>query len=474
MTEDSTPDQEYREAELDRQKYVAAVMNSSANKKLVLAGPGTGKTYMFKTVLRGKGKTLTLTFINALVEDLSLELCGLSDVKTLHGFALAQLRRATNRKVRVYPKLSSVIREDCEILQGTSVNYDTLFHNKAEGNHDLKFYRTRRSYYRHYGFSDIVYAAVLYFEQHPDKIPTFAQVVVDEFQDFNMLEVSLIDLLATRSPILVAGDDDQALYVSLKSASPKHIRERYSGEVQGYDHFALPYCSRSSRVIIESVNDIIKGAKEARLLVGRIDKPFEYFPCSEKDKESTAHPHLLYSHVFATQIPWFIQKHVTEITKAVRKNYTVLVLSPTPPQCRKIYDALNLKGFQKVKFVEKISNSEPSLFDGLKLLLSDKDCNLGWRIVTKALLPKPEFETLLRQTEGQPKNSSMVENVSNDLKKQVKGFLTTLRAVRKGKRADEDQLIKVFNALGIDAHGGGSSHFVMIWRFPVLIKWSLE
>ena len=35
-----------------------------------------------------------------------------------------------------------------------------------------------------------------YYEQHPEKVPSYTQVVVDEFQDFNALEVSLIDLLA--------------------------------------------------------------------------------------------------------------------------------------------------------------------------------------------------------------------------------------------------------------------------------------
>jgi len=297
---------------------------------------------------------------------------------------------------------------------------------------------------------------VLYFEQHPEKIPSYAQVVVDEFQDFNALGVSLIELLATRSPILIAGDDDQALYESLKSANPKHIRERHAGQLHGYARFALPYCSRSTRVIVESANDIVAGAQHAGLLAGRIEKPFHYFPCPEKDKESVAYPQVLYGQVFAKQIPWFIQKHVTEITRAERDKYTVLILSPTRNQCRKISEALKSRGFQNVQFAEKADTAEPCLLDGLKLLLVDKNCNLGWRIVAKALLPSPNFESLLRQIDGKPRDSRLVEMVCPDLKKQVKGILTTLRAVRDGKQVDGAHVSEVFDRLGIDAHGGAT------------------
>ena len=41
-----------------------------------------------------------------------------------------------------------------------------------------------------------------------------------------------------------------------------------------------------------------------------------------------------------------IQKHVTEIARAVRDEYTVLILSPTRNQCRQIYGALKSEGSQ--------------------------------------------------------------------------------------------------------------------------------
>lgn len=453
MTEDSGTIRCYDEAHQARQQHVDAVLQSRASKKLVVAGPGTGKTFLFKTILQGKGKTLTLTFVNALVEDLSLELFELSDVKTLHGFARAQLQKAMRKSVRVYPRLSTVICEDAEVLLGLSVDFDSIFHNRNDAVQHLSFYRARRKYYDHYGFSDIVYAAVLYFEQHPDKIPSYDLVVVDEFQDFNALEVSLIDLLAARNPILLAGDDDQALYESLKSASPKHIRDRHSRAMTGYACFALPFCSRSTRVIIEAANDIIASAQRTGLLGERIEKPYHYFPCPQKDKESDSHPQIIYSRVFAKQIPWFIQKHITEITRAVRGKFTVLILSPTRNQCRKTYEALKSKGFQNVQFAERMESSPSCLLDGLRLLLRDKDCNLGWRIVAKALMPQPNFDALLRATHGRAEGGRMVDGIGRDLKKQVRRMLTALRAIRDGKDVDGEQVSEVFHHLEIDPHG---------------------
>jgi superfamily I DNA/RNA helicase len=440
-------------ARQDRQRHVDAVVRAQADKKLVVAGPGTGKTYLFKTLLQGKKNTLTLTFVNALVEDLSLELFGLSEVRTLHGFARRQLKRVTRKDVRVFPKLSEVIKQDVRILLSASVDFDYLFHNRIDTNGWLDFYERRRMYYGHYGFSDLVYAAVLYFERDEQTIPAYSQVVVDEFQDFNTLEVSLIDLLARKSPVLLVGDDDQALYETLKSASPKHIRQRHTDEMRGYACFALPYCSRSTRVIVEAANDIIVRAQAKGLLLGRIEKPFHYFQDPEKDAVSDANPQIIYGRVFARQIPWFIVKHLTEITRQLRRKFTVLILSPTRIQSRTIYKALKFNGFQNVHFAEKTDTTSPSLLDGLKLLLVDSGCNLGWRIVSKELLDDADFECLLRQTEGQDEGKKLIQIVDPSLKRRVKRMLTDLRRVRDGKKLAEDHLSELLGQIGVDAHG---------------------
>jgi len=435
-----------------RQQHVYAVLASGSGNKIVVAGPGTGKTFLFRKVLEGKANTLTLTFVNALVEDLSLELFGLSDVKTLHGFARQQLERVTRRPVPVFPKLSAVIRQDSLALLGSDVDFDSLFHNKADDD-NIKFYMKRRVYYGHYGFSDMVYAAVRFFEGHPDKVPQYTQVVVDEFQDFNAIEVALIDLLASKSPVLLSGDDDQALYETLKCASSRHIRHRHANAASGYQNFTLPYCSRCTRVIVEATNDIICGAAKEGHLLGRIEKTFRYFDDPEKDRESERYPSLIYGQVYAKQIPWFIQERIKEIAKEVRDKFSVLVISPTRTQCRLIVGALRGKGFQNLHYTEKQESPEPTLLEGLNLLLEDDAGNLGWRVTAKALLPAADFESLLGQTAKDDSLPPLCEIMPPALKKEVRALLRVLRAARDLKRGDDEHAVKLLKHLGVDPAG---------------------
>lgn len=456
----------YTTAKRKRKEHVDAIVNSPSNKKIVVAGPGTGKTCLFEQILKGKTKTLTLTFVNALVEDLSLELCGLSDVRTLHGFALNILKKAeekrakekkvTEKNIKIFPKLSKVIEEDAEILRNKEIDFDYLFHNRDDDNVHIQFYKKRKDYYECYGFSDIVFAAIKYFEKNKDMIPNYKQVVVDEFQDFNTLEVSLIDILVEKSPVLLAGDDDQALYESLKSASPNHIRQRHSNKDSGYTAFCLPYCSRCTRVIVEATNDIITNAKKCGYLSSRISKPFRYFDNEKKDKDSDKNPKLIYGQFEWRQIPWYIQHHIGNISQEVRDKFTVLIISPTKTQCRFIVKAMKEYGFKNVHSAKKRGSERPTLLDGLKLLLDAKreydQCNLGWRIVAKCIFDDTDFKKILGDTDkdAPPLFSGLIEKA--DKKKEISQMLTTLRAVRDAKKTEDEKLTDLLEKLGVDPY----------------------
>jgi hypothetical protein len=96
----NSTDEKYRNVAADRKKFTDAVIESKSHRKIVVAGPGTGKTHLFKEILKQRANGLTLTFINALVEDLSLELKGISQVRTLHGFARGLIASGSGEAVR--------------------------------------------------------------------------------------------------------------------------------------------------------------------------------------------------------------------------------------------------------------------------------------------------------------------------------------------------------------------------------------
>jgi len=433
------PENRYSKARAKRDSHVQDILKSGAGKKVVVAGPGTGKTYLFREILKGKNETLTLTFVNALVEDLSLELYGTSKVKTLHSYARGLLKDLWKKSINIFPKLSGVIRQDAQVLTGMDVDFDKIFHDRDDKNEYIEFYKKRKKYYDdYYGYTDIIFAAVKYLEVHRDEIPKYEQIVVDEFQDFNQLEVSLIDLLSEKSQILLAGDDDQALY-DFKSASAKHIRDRHDNKDFGFEGFNLPFCSRCTRVIVDAANDFITSATENKLFTERIRKPFQYFEDEEKDQISEQNPSIKYSQLFARKIPWFIAKKVDEVAGETRSKFSVLIISPTKLQSRMIARSLKGKGFRSVEYTERDTEREPTLLDGLKLLLDNNESNLGWRIVARSLMDRKDFEQILKEsTKNEAK--TIHELIATDCKKQAKEMFKILKKVKNDKSIDKRHL----------------------------------
>jgi len=435
----------YGAARIARQEHIDKILKSESGKKVVVAGPGTGKTYLFKEILAGKKNTLTLSFVNTLVDDLSLELCGLSEVRTLHSYARNALAVATNSKVILFPKLSYVIQDDASLLLGADIDFDEIFQNRHDKNEHINFYQERQIYYMHHGYADVIFAAVNYFEAHKDQMPVYDQVLVDEFQDFNLLEVSLINLLAEKSPILLAGDDDQALY-DFKHASAQYIRNFHGGAGSAYAAFNLPYCSRCTRTIIDATNDLIKSAQKQGLLKGRIQKPYRYFDNEEKDVESTKFSRIGYQKTYyANQIPWFIETEIQKMAVEVRSTFSVLVIAPTSTQCRDLTSALRKKGFKSVSYTER-GAVNPTLMEGLKLILEDKNSNLGWRIIARHMLKEVAFVKVLKSAQT---NTPFTDFLDKAFKVRVLNIVKKLRQLRDGS-IDKGSLPELFLSVEID------------------------
>lgn len=89
--------EKYETVKSDRSSHLKKILDYDNKKRIVVAGPGTGKTFLFRRILVDKTNALTLTFVNSLVDELSLELNGLSEVKTLHSYARSILSSITKK-----------------------------------------------------------------------------------------------------------------------------------------------------------------------------------------------------------------------------------------------------------------------------------------------------------------------------------------------------------------------------------------
>lgn len=439
----------YKAAVIERTNSVNAILDSTSNKKVVVAGPGTGKTFLFKKILHGKSKTLTLSFVNALVDDLSLELYGISEVRTLHSFGRSELSKFLQKEVNIYSKLSTIIHQDFKILTGNDIDFDILFHERKDEDINLSFYETRRQYYNYYGFTDVIFAAVKAFEANPKNIPSYDQVLIDEFQDFNKLEVSMIDLLASKSPILLAGDDDQALYEFLKNASAHHIRLRHGDKMPEYKAFNLPFCSRCPEVIVEATNDLIQTAIEKGLLIDRIEKPYIYFPNKDKDIISKQFPTISHSIKFAKQVPWFIEKCIGETANVIKNKFDVLIITSNNNQVRAIAKALKEKGFRNLDFPEKSKDREINFLDAFKMLINNDKDNLGWRIIATLLMSPNELNTLIKKS-SDDLSKKLFEILPTDFTKNVLKIAKAVKSILNEKPLNSELLAETFKQFEID------------------------
>lgn len=374
---------------------VERVLKSKARKKLVVAGPGAGKTALFRRLLDGATGTaddrLVLTFINNLRDDLESSLGDTARVFTLHGYCQhllrrhAGLRQGLSARFSCFPGLVSLIKEDWIWLQHSDApEFVNLMRNLTCSREQEEFYIRRANYYDAVDFDDSVYRTRRALVADASLVPAYELVLIDEFQDFNKMEAALIDLLAEKSSIVVAGDDDQALYSQLRGASWDHIRARYvSGN---YEIFELPFCMRCPEVIVGAVNDVIAVAQATRKLDGRINKPYRYFE-PIKGEDSRRHPKIERVETSVQRLNAnYFGRYIEECIKAIpaeeknlaqEKGEPVALIIGSHPYRRQVEDYFLSAGLVRPDDERQLSDREQAL----EFLNRDPRSNLGWRII---------------------------------------------------------------------------------------------
>lgn len=377
-----------------RKEAVEQILTSPSRKKLIIAGPGTGKTFTFKQALaRAGGRGLALTFIRNLVRDLQRDLVDVAEVYTFHGFCKHLLHRlqvsGLTSHFDFYPSLFKVAALDRELLGGPEAAEADLaraFHQLDDSGGLVSEVIALGNYYDAAGFIDLVYRVLRRLEEAPSTTPSYPLLVVDEYQDFSRLETTFISRLADASPVLIAGDDDQALY-AFKHASASYIRD-LAGDTE-YERFGLPYCSRCTDVIVQAVNAVIARATKEGHLRGRLDRELICF-LPEKGADSARYLKVVHARCsIETGKAQYLCRYVAEeISKIPAEEIadshdhgfpTALVIGPMH-FVRRVHDYLTSGPFPAAK-LRQSEELSLDLLDGYRRIAHDTASRLGWRII---------------------------------------------------------------------------------------------
>ncbi len=385
----------------ERTAQTEEIVNSTEKKRLIVSGPGTGKTFIFEAVIKKNptGKKLVLTFIRRLVSDIDQKIQLKNTCKTFHEFAKGLLHNQKG-SFDLQPYLSDIIKRDAELLGLDLQEFDTKFQELDEYGSEIPFYIKRGDYYNTVSFNDSVYRIFKMATKDEAVLPEFTQIIVDEYQDFNKLEIELIKLLEKRGPILIAGDDDQALYDG-RSASSKYIKELYrSGR---FKVFKPKYCSRCTLVIVNAMNAFIKNVQRFGFFKDRIEKNYE---CYLPDKENDSVKHQKVDFVECSTIKT-VAKYVRRMAEKIdvqdiqdshKGGYpTILIIGPSY-YLRVVYEELQ-KEFANIIFTPS-EEFTYSLSDAYRLLLADEFSNMGWRILAEFSIGEKTLADIIAGSEN--------------------------------------------------------------------------
>lgn len=218
--------------------------------KILIAGPGTGKTTNIKNIISEHGngsKFLVLSFTNATVKDLQSNLAeqGVSEnnCMTLHKFAVKY-----NHDQSRHVLLPKEVDELKQIAKSTKIGFEKLCDFLQCTTFDQMIER----------FATFAKANPVHLKQ---KLENYDSLIVDEYQDFNPSEQKLIDILIGEiKNSYILGDDDQCIY-DFKDASSDKIISFHSdttNEIIPHEH----KCYRCPDKVVEHATYLIQNNKK--------------------------------------------------------------------------------------------------------------------------------------------------------------------------------------------------------------------
>lgn len=286
------------------------LINYSSNQKkaiehgagplMVLAGPGSGKTFVIthriKYLIEGSGinpaHILVVTFSRAAAKEMKdrfEKLQGKSHVtfgtfhsvffsilKTAYGFSAEQIASDELRYtlIKELIKKNEIVNEDINTLSGNLLNEIALI---KQDNINIKNYYsnsiasdTFKKLYKEYeaeletrnklDFEDMLSLTYELLSERKDILTAvqnrYQYILVDEFQDINFLQYNIIKLMAGKKQnITVVGDDDQSIY-RFRGARPE-IMLGFERDFSNVSKVFLDINFRSTTQIVDASTKLI-------------------------------------------------------------------------------------------------------------------------------------------------------------------------------------------------------------------------
>jgi len=342
-----------------------AVAQHPATKILIVAGPGTGKSTIFKQRALfwlgrdPEAKILALSFVRKLVADLNSDITNDKtlteqqkkqvDVFTLHKYArsvVEQNRGTREWKFRPHFRIigqswEAMVWHDVLLVANQKNSelycwdaFERQLHNdefdqSSEWKEVKDSYFTLCQLYNAAGFSDLILRGKDALAENP-ALNQHQLFIVDEYQDFNNAEKHLLDQIThVTMGSLIVGDDDQVLYETLKSGKPSLIRALYKDT--DIVNAMLAFCGRCDFHITAAASHFIKKAADP----DSIKKI--YLPIGDADKSlkvrivGCAQPSAAVDYIrkFIEDHNDSIEKRRGELASGEAKDAYLLILSPT-------------------------------------------------------------------------------------------------------------------------------------------------
>lgn len=276
---------------------------------LALAGPGSGKTrvltYRVSYLIENKGvepwRILAVTFTNKASREMKDRIAALLPnikhypwISTFHSFCLRVLRETAGSGLRSVSKnfviyddddsmrlIKSVIREiklDDQLFKPSMIasriglakslmQSPEVFINSAETSYEQSIGEVYSAYQDELhkknalDFDDLLMKTEATFKECPQILSNyrskFRYILVDEFQDTNLIQYRIAKLLAEEHRnLFLVGDEDQSIY-SWRGASPENIA-RFEKDFPEHKLFTLGGNFRSTGNIVRASSQLIR------------------------------------------------------------------------------------------------------------------------------------------------------------------------------------------------------------------------